>query len=230
MFGILIAMPAEARCFSPSFRSIGKIYNHSQKTLVAVSGMGELASQATRDLIKQGAECLISCGTAVGLAPHIKPGTVCVPQKILSDGQEAYHCDPDLRKRVLESMNGKLPLDEGDLVHTPNILQTRNEKQALYQRSAAMASDMESFFVAQEAKHQKIPFLALRVVIDDAHFTMPEQLTQSISPQGEVVLRSLLIHLCKQPSLLSPLITLALDFNKTRKVLKNVSQMTMFHK
>ena len=228
MFGILIAMPAEARCFSPSFRSIGKIYTLSPKTLVAVSGMGALASQSARDLMKQGAGCLISCGTAVGLAPHIKPGTLCIPQQILSDGQDAYDCDPDLRKQVLMSINGSLNLEEGDLVHTAAVLKTSNEKQALYQTSAAIASDMESLFVAQEAKHHQIPFLALRVVIDDAHFTMPEQLTQSISPHGEVILRKLLFNLCKQPSLLSPLLTLAINCNKTRKVLKCVSQMTIF--
>lgn len=228
MHGILIAMPAEARCFSPSFRSIGTIYPLNEKTLVAVSGMGKLVSQAAQNLIQQKVRCLISCGTAVGLAPHIKPGTLCIPHQIVSNNQELYHCDPDLRQRVVTCLNGTVSLEEGNLVHTPTILQTTQEKHALYQHSAAIASDMESLFIAQEAQKHQIPFVALRVVIDDAHFTMPKQLTQSISPQGEVALRKLLLHLCKQPSLLSPLITLALNFNKTRKVLKNISQMSMF--
>lgn len=228
MHGILIAMPAEARCFSSSFRSIGTIYPWGQKTLVAVSGMGELASQAAQNLIQQEVECLISCGTAAGLAPHIQPGTLCIPQKILSEHQEIYHCDSVLRRQIIKSLNGNITIEEGDLLHTPNILQTSNEKEALYQCSAAAASDMESFFIAQEAQKHQIPFLALRVVIDDAHFTMPRQLIQSISANGEVALKATLLSLCKHPSLLSPLITLAINFNKSRKVLKRISQMDIF--
>ncbi|CEG58981.1 phosphorylase family protein [Legionella fallonii] len=228
MFGILIAMPTEARCFSSSFCSIGEVYTFTPKALVAVSGMGELASQAAQTLIKKGVTCLISCGTAVGLAPSIKPGTLCVPQKILNHSKEVYYCDNDWRQQLLTGSSNKISLDEGNLIHTPNILTTSNEKQTLHDSSGAIAADMESLFIAQEAKRHQIPFVALRVVIDDAHFTMPKQLTEAVSSNGEVAIRKILLSLGKQPKLIYPLTTLAINFNKTRKVLKTISQMKMF--
>jgi adenosylhomocysteine nucleosidase len=228
MFGILIAMPAEGRCFHSSFRTLGEIYTHGPKTLIAISGMGEHASQTALRLLKKGVTCLVSCGSAAGLDPYIKPGTLCIPQQVINSEGMTYPCAGYLREQVLASIHKGIALKEGSLLHTPTILKTKSEKQALYQRSGAIASDMESFFIAQQAKQYQIPFLALRVVVDGADFNIPKQLTQCISTAGTVSLLKIFLNLCIQPSLLFPLITLANNFNKTRKVLKRVSQLEMF--
>lgn len=228
MFGIIIAMPTEARCFSSSFREIGKIYKLSDKTLVIVSGMGKQAIEAVETLLQHGATSLISCGSAAGLSPHLKSGTLCIPQKIINAQGETCYCDPGMQEQVLKNLDNKITVSQGNLAHAINILKTQTEKKDLYQISGAEVADMESFYIGQEAQRHQIPFIALRVIIDTFDFDMPERLTQCISIEGRVSIRKILINLCKQPRLLLSLLLLGNNFHKTRKALKNISQIDMF--
>jgi nucleoside phosphorylase len=225
VLGLIFAMPIEARCFSSSFSKIGEIYSFGQKTLVAVAGMGETSGTVAAALVQKGATALISCGSAVGLNPELKSGALCMPDALVNGNGQIYSCDQILREQVFNFLANVKICAKGNLFHTPNVLKTSKEKLSLYENFGAIAADMESFFIAREACQLQIPFLALRVILDEANFNMPDELSQCVSDGGEIHLARILLNVCKNPTFLFSLLMLARNFSKVRKILKQISQM-----
>lgn len=228
LLGIIIAMPTEARSFSSTFKHIGTIYPLGSRAFVAVSGMGELAAEAAKALRQRQVSCLISCGTAVGLAPDLNPGALCIPEKVVHEHGQSYDSDAFWRQQLLTHLDDRMYYREEPLAHAATILRTGNEKQLLFQQTGAIAADMESFIIAQQAQQMNVPFFAIRTIIDKAQFNMPEALMSCFSPSGEVFLSKIIIHLCRQPKMLFPLLSLARGFSQARTTLKKIAQMEFF--
>lgn len=223
LLGIIIPMPIEARCFSPSFKRIGSIYSLNDKTLIAVSGMKELAAQAVLALHQYHVRCFISYGTAVALAPDLAPGALCIPQEIVHESGCSFETDSYWRQQLLFNIDEDIIYREESLLHTDKILKRSDEKQHLFQKTGAIAADMESFYIAQKARQLGIPFLVIRAIIDRAEFNMPDILAHSFSSQEVISVFNILTNVCRQPSILFPLFSLTKNFSKARKMLKQIA-------
>jgi adenosylhomocysteine nucleosidase len=178
---------------------------------VEVGGGGEAgATAATARLIAQGVRRLLSFGLAGGLDPSLAPGTVLVPDVILShDGH--WPVDP-LLAAILGRVGGAL-WSGGD------VLVTASAKLALHARTGAAAVDLESAAVARAASRHAVPFATLRAVCDPAGRSLPRAALVALDPQGRIgpwrVAGTALAH----PGELPGLVALAADAARARRAL-----------
>ena len=87
---------------------------------------------------------------------------------------------------------------------------SRRNLSAVAHRALAMAADMESGALATKAMAHGIPFLVLRVVLDEIGDDLPACLGRAVSADGNVASARLLGSLLREPSALRPLFRLAL--------------------
>jgi adenosylhomocysteine nucleosidase len=214
--GIVCALATEARHLNPT---LGRAAAPSPEptlladgTLVAVSGMGpDAAAASARDLIRAGAGALASFGLAGGLDPTLVAGDICVPCEVMTRQLPAIATTEAWRDRVLAALIGRVPrghLFEGSLVSSTEIVSTVADKSELFGVTGAHAVDMESFAVAEVASTHRLPFIALRVVVDRALDELPRVIATASDPLGRIRLGVLLAALARSPSQLVSLVRL----------------------
>jgi hypothetical protein len=93
----------------------------------------------------------------------------------------------------------------GMLLHTPAVVTQATAKQALGQRSGALAVDMESYSIGKTADQQAIPFAILRTIFDTSNENFLLPVTKCTTANGSLQPLRLLACLLVQPSLWKPL-------------------------
>lgn len=172
--GVVAALDFEAR-------SLGK---RSDYTLVSVSGIGaDNAARAARSLAAAGAAALLSWGVAGALDPALRCGTAVLPHEVLATGRR-FETDRHWRQAVASALQGKVTLDSGALITSDVAVASAAHKASLFQHSGAVAVDMESAAVAAVAAELALPFLALRVVLDTAHDSLPDSVVRSFQARA----------------------------------------------
>jgi adenosylhomocysteine nucleosidase len=152
--------------------------------LVVQSGPGPVrAARAAEQAIDAGAGVLVSWGLAGGLSPSVAPGTVVLARRVLSPHGEAWPADAVWHAR-LEPLAGELGVACGDLVSVPAALESPAAKRAAGAATGAVAVDMESAAVAAVAAGARVPFVALRVVVDGLDDALPANSEQWIDERG----------------------------------------------
>ncbi len=123
---------------------------------------------------------IVSTGYAGGLRHECKLGDILVPEAIQSIPPLAEGCfrpDPDLRERVLEGAGrGPWRVHTGRMITTDHVVFAREEKQKLGDTYDAAGVEMESAVIAEIADEAAVPFVVVRVVLDEASFTLPDMM------------------------------------------------------
>jgi adenosylhomocysteine nucleosidase len=141
--------------------------------LVAQSGPGSArAAEAAKRAADAGASLLVSWGLAGGLGPSVAPGTVVLPRRIVAHGAEVFVVDAAWHAR-LAALAADVALECGDLLTVPEALESPAAKRAAAATTSAVAVDMESAGIAAAAARARVPFVALRVVIDGCDDSLP---------------------------------------------------------
>jgi len=141
--------------------------------LVVQSGPGAArAADGARRAIDSGAGLLVSWGLAGGLDAAVAPGTVLLPRRVVEQGAEPLLADAAWHAR-LSALAGDLDLEQGDLLTVPAALESPAAKRAAAAATQAVAVDMESAAVAAIAARARVPFVALRVVVDGLDDALP---------------------------------------------------------
>lgn len=197
--GIVVGLEAEARIA----RRLGV-------PVEVGGGEADGAGLAAARLIARGARSLLSFGLAGGLDPGLGPGTLVVPDVILSrDGHWPTH--PPLAAAL-----GRVG---GAVFSGGTVVATAAAKRALYERTGAAAVDLESAAVADEAARHAIPFAALRAVCDPAGRSLPQAALIALDRQGRIepwrIARTAIAH----PRELRALLALAADAAQARRAL-----------
>src|SRR3954471_1399529 len=170
--------------------------------VVAVAGGGDAVSLAEKlDALHGDITGVISIGLGGGLSPHLKVGDVVVGEIAIGES-ERWRCDADWRVRL----SARLPAAHtGPVFGSDSILDSAAAKAALYERSGALAVDMESQVAARFAAARGLPFAVLRVISDDANHILPPAALVAMKPDGGIalgrVLKSLLRHPLQVPAL-----------------------------
>ena len=152
--------------------------------LVEQSGPGGArAAIASRRAIDSGAQLLVSWGLAGGLGAAVAPGTVVLPRRVVEQGAAPLPVDAAWHAR-LAALAGELALDCGDLLTVPAALESPAAKRAAAAATHAVAVDMESAAVAQVAARARVPFVALRVVVDGLDDALPQGSERWIDAHG----------------------------------------------
>jgi adenosylhomocysteine nucleosidase len=200
LLGVVAALESEARTLGPAVqRRRDGLSSLGEGALLAVSGMGaQLAAIAARRLVDAGASRLLSFGFAGGLDPALSAGTVVLPTSIISSSGARFATSTDWRERLAGYIaRQRLPVG-GLLFSSSAPLDTVADKAAAFRATGAVAVDMESLAVAEVAAAHKLPFVAVRVILDTAADALPRAVTAA-SRAGQVSMPRLLGRLALAP-------------------------------
>jgi adenosylhomocysteine nucleosidase len=204
----------------------------TDNTIVTLSGMGaERAYRAGEVLVSQGAKALLSWGCAASLDDRISPGCLIIPERIVAASGEIHKVNAEWHQRLYQALERKYPVHTEALVESDAILKTAAEKRALAKRTQAAATDMESAAQARLAQEHKLPFVALRAIVDSVSSDIPENVLKAMDPQGNINVWKLLAASYLVPADWMKIVRLGIQFSaaqrtlkKTRKLVLNASQ------
>ncbi len=218
--GIVAATSAEARILHRGVIVPDQLIRLSGGGMLVQSGIGPLrARTAARTLVDKGATALMSWGAAGGLLPGLSAGSLILPEKIFASDQSAYAVDPLWHERLSQRLEGHLDLHSEAIVESLKVLASGSEKAALWRRTGAVATDMESASIAGVAKERRVPFLAIRAVTDPAEMPIASSLLHSVDEFGRVRLCKIGQGLMRNPLDLFGLIRFMRNFSAARAAL-----------
>jgi adenosylhomocysteine nucleosidase len=188
---------------------------------LATAGDPARIEAACRQLIRDGADALVSFGIAGALAPSLAPGTLLLPRVVRDETAAAFPVDAAWRDGVALRL-GVTP-EAGDMLGRAAIAGTAAEKSALHQRMGVVAIDLESHVVAEAARRAGLRFLVLRAVADPASFTLPPAAAVGLDADGRAALGPVLASLLRAPSQLPSLVALAAHTRRALRALRRAA-------
>jgi adenosylhomocysteine nucleosidase len=222
--GVVAALTAEARTLGPAVKRIGDVGRLGDGTLLALSGMGSAAAgRAAARLIEAGASALMSFGLAGGLDPELTAGSVVVPGEVMFRDGAGFPTSAAWRERLTAALPARLTVAAGKLLTSARPLDAVADKSAAFQATGAVAVDMESAAVAAVAAAHRLPFLAVRVIVDTAADVLPRAVLAA-SRAGQVRVWPLLGGLAVAPLDVVALIRLAQRYRKAIRSLAAVAR------
>jgi adenosylhomocysteine nucleosidase len=222
--GIVTALAAEARALAPRTRRRRTPVLLADGTLLVVSGIGAAAAaDAARALVKAGATALTSWGMAGGLDPTLSAGTIFLPSKVISADGTGCPTTADWRERLAATVASQRPVTHGILLTSSRAIEALAGKAAAFHETGALAVDMESLAVAQIAAAHKLPFIAVRVIVDTAHDVLPRAVVAA-SRSGHVRIWRLIWALALRPADVSALVRLARRYRAASRALETLAR------
>jgi adenosylhomocysteine nucleosidase len=223
--GVVCALAAEARQLGPATRRQALLSSLGDGTLLAVSGMGDAAaSRGARALIDAGASALVSFGVAGGLDPALAAGTLLLPSEVAAVDGTAIATARRWREQLGAALAAHGPVACGRLLTSARAIGSVADKAALFRSTGAAAVDMESLSVAQAAATRRLPFIAVRAIVDTAADVLPRAVTAAADSAGRLRLWRLLGALALAPADLLTLIRLARCFRAASRSLAAVGR------
>ncbi len=196
--------------------------------LIAVqSGLGRAAGfLAAAELGRQDKRLsgLVSIGFCGALDAAITTGSIVLPNRIVTADDERFDTDAAWVAAVAGKMTDFPLVTQGAIYCAAETIETQAGKQATHTQCGACAVDMESAGIAQAATRFDIPFIAIRVVLDEAADTLPEATRDAVHSDGNLNVKGLLRGLASRPGDIGGLIRLAGKSGKAQKQLKAVCE------
>jgi nucleoside phosphorylase len=188
------------------------------------SGPGpERAARAALQALDQGAVALVSWGLVGALDAALVPGTVVVPRRVLREGAAPIVVDAAWHAR-LAPLSASFATSFGDLLTVAAALGSPQAKAEAAASSGAVAVDMESAAIAAVAVQRRVPFVALRVVVDALGDSLPADAEAWIDEHGDrrfgAALRAVV-----QPTEWRALLTLAPRYRTAMGVLERLARV-----
>jgi adenosylhomocysteine nucleosidase len=228
MLGVVVALPWELKSLTRQAIPVGTCKAIRDNTWVALSGIGaEHAYAAGALLASQGATALLSWGCAAALDDRLKAGSVLLPECIIGATGEGHAVTADWHRRLYQTLSARYPVSTDALVESVVIVKTSAEKRALARRTPATATDMESAAQARLAQERRLPFAVVRAVVDTASTDIPQNVMQSLGPEGDISVWKFLGKVLLCPADWSAMVKLGMQFNAARKTLKKISRLVL---
>lgn len=223
--GVISALSIEGRCLFPRHAPVGESVHVGNQVYLRIGGIGhENASKAAADFINEEVNLLVSWGVAAALGNATKAGDLVLAEQILDISGQPYPVQPAaLQALKYFSEQAGLTTQSGNITETTGVLATETSKSELHQQTGAIAADMESAAIASAASRAKIPFLAVRVISDDAHTPIPHAISKNMDTFGRMNIPGLFVSLCFQPAEIMSLVRLARGFKQARYTLARCS-------
>jgi adenosylhomocysteine nucleosidase len=194
--GIVTGMRAEAA-----------IARRRTRLVAATGGIATEADTKADGLIERGATALLSFGIAGGLDEALPTGTLVVATGVVvrnaTIATDAAWC-----ARLVAAIPGAV---SGLVLGGDRIIGRAQLKAELFQRTGALAVDLESGGVARVAAGAGLPFAVLRAVADAAARDLPAAALVGLDARGGVALGAVLASLWREPGQLARLLGTAGD-------------------
>jgi adenosylhomocysteine nucleosidase len=178
----------------------------------ALAGSGIGAEAAGERLVREGARALVSFGLCGGLDRTLAPGSLVVPESVLAAGERLA-----TDRALADALGG---CSAALLAAEPAIVASAAAKRALFERTGAVAVDLESGAVARVAARHGLPFAVLRAVCDPAEMTLPPLALTALDANGRIRARHVAWALLRTPGDLVALISLARATGAARTALR----------
>ncbi|MFA5516056.1 MAG: hypothetical protein WDA20_07175 [Desulfuromonadales bacterium] len=215
--GLIVPLPAEAGALlgrqgwirQDGWSCRSSVLPCGTAVLAVCAGQGRARAQAAAGwLASRGAVALAVIGLAGGLHPALHPGDLVL---FMEKSGELLFAGPD--GMLLQVLSGGLAeIDQPVL--------TKAGKLALFERSGALAVDLESVAVGRVARQAGLPFFALRAVCDPASREVPSEVRACLAEAGRLRAAVLLRAIFRRPQLLGELLRLRCDFAAALKALQ----------
>jgi adenosylhomocysteine nucleosidase len=121
---------------------------------------------------------IVSTGYAGGLRDGCRIGDILVPDEVqtippLPDIR--IRPDPELREKVIQAVRpGPWEVHTGRMITTDRVIFSSSEKRRLGREYDAGSVEMESAVIAELAERASVPLVVVRVVLDEASFSLPD--------------------------------------------------------
>lgn len=218
--GIIAGLKSEIDAISGGFGPGAQFF--------AAGGGPDRAAEAGRRMVRDGAELLVSIGLAGGLDPALRTGDLVIASTLVTPGEIPYRAETARawRDKLADALRGELRCVIAPIVGSDTAVVSAPAKAELFRATQAVAVDMESHGVARAAQELGVPFIALRVVADEAHRAIPWSAMAGMAPDGSVrpaaVVLRLLLRLWEVPAL----IRLARDSRQAHAALGRVALLS----
>jgi adenosylhomocysteine nucleosidase len=214
----------EARSLGSRTRRRDGLFEVGDGTLVAVSGMGRASAVgAAGALIDAGATALVSWGLAGGMDPRLQAGTICLPSVVVSRDGATFATDVHWREILAAAISHQVRVVSGTLLTSAVAIEDVAAKAAAFAETGAVAVDMESAGVAQIAASKRLPFVAVRAIVDTARDTLPRAV-MAAGTEGRVRLARLLFGIVRSPREIAPVMRLAQRYRAATRALGAVAR------
>jgi adenosylhomocysteine nucleosidase len=235
--GLVVALPREipagfARVASREhlkshvfavYRSLPQTGQH-----VAVqAGVGSIrAAEAARFLIQHfSPRALASFGFAGGLIPDLARGVLVIGTAVMDEAAagKLTVANGDLAEQFRAAAAAEdLPVRQGILVTSHQIVANPSAKTELSVRSGACAVDMETAGVVEVAHEAGLPWVAVRAIVDNAEEPLPVACLSMLREDGSIAPGHLIQTFCRSPKLLWDALRLARHMATARQHLSQV--------
>jgi adenosylhomocysteine nucleosidase len=224
--GVVAAFAAEARSLGAAIREPRRPVRLADGTVLILSGVGPAAAgNAARLLATGGVGALLSWGMAGGLDPALAAGTLVLPATVISPGGILFTTAPEWRQRVSSAIPPPHPVCSGRLLTCAEPLGSLEAKLLAFRRNAAVAVDMESSAIAEVAAGARLPFLAVRAIVDTATDEVPRAALAALTPgAGALRIGRLLAALARSPAEGAALVRLGGCYRSARRALTAVAR------
>ena len=182
---------------------------------VICGGDGKSLAASLTHAMAAGCSGLISFGVAGGLSPSLRPGA-CVIGSCVIDDDIACTTDARWAQRLGRLIPGSV---HGAILGVREPVAHAAEKRRLHERTGALAVDMESHVVARAAGRHRVPFAAIRVVVDPVGRTIPRSALAGARADGTIDPIAVMRSLARCPRDLFGLIRMSLDTRAARATL-----------
>ncbi|NVB80746.1 MAG: hypothetical protein HOV81_20285 [Kofleriaceae bacterium] len=193
---ILVALPIELRGIAPALGSTVHGTSATGRvggTRVVARAVG-VGGGAAHVVAEEHPRFVISCGFAGALDGALAPGDLVLASSVRDESGDtviARESVLDVARRTLTNKR----VAEGELLCATRIAAKRDDKHALA-RPGRLAVDLESWAAARAAERARIPWLAIRVILDPLDIDLPTFAGEVRSDYGVSVLR----HALRGPS------------------------------
>lgn len=226
--GVVTGLAREAACLDAVARGHERGKNSGDALRVLCLGMGpRAAAEAAAELLAAGCSALASFGTAGGLAPELTAGDVVIASIVVTPGGGSWAVAESwqtcLVTALQQALQPGISVVTGPLAGVDAPVVSAAEKEALNNRTGALAVDMESHAVAEVAATRAVPFVAIRAVLDPAGQAVPAWLGQVVDARGEPRIGPLLRGLLAHPGDTGALLRLGRDQAKAMASLRRVA-------
>lgn len=225
--GIVVPLTAEAKALTTRTAHPERITPLANGAGLWLSGMGPSAARSAAEaLADAGATALAVFGVAGALQAGVRSGMLICPTRIFDDQGCDYTSDAAWRHRLVQRLTtaGLSAPAIGPLLSVHLPLLTTSAKTAAGDLYAVAAVDMESAAVAAVAQSRGLPFLALRVIVDEVDDTIPTALHACIDAWGSPRPFKLIASLSRHPSLLAALPGLYSRMSRATQTLRTVAR------
>ena len=180
------------------------LVREARAIFLAQCGPGpERAARATRRIARlPGKPVLIVVAFAGGLRPDLAEGDVVVCDEALGEGRsEGIKADPELADAVEFALTaGALPLRRGPSLTVPRIAGASAKQTFSRDVPRALVVGMEDLGVAQAAAEAKLPWVAVRVVLDPLEQDVPQAVLDCVGPDGNTRVSAAALGFFSKPS------------------------------